>query len=204
MVDYNGSIPLNAVCRFHRSGSIVGVCTDCGAYLCPQCALQYGDMGVKCPDCMAKAYKAQISEHEKHKRTNWILLAIGSFYIVLTVILGIYLVLNADRLYSTPTQNPDMEMWGNPVILGLMAVVYILLSLGFPFGIRQVIRTVRAMPTIVVVFSVLFFAVTIGLLVSVATIIGWVCMLSSFAATAKEKKQAAALKGFLSAQGYQV
>ena len=114
------------------------------------------------------------------------------------------MVLNADRLYSTPTQNPDMEMWGNPVILGLMAVVYILLSLGFPFGIRQVIRTVRAMPTIVVVFSVLFFAVTIGLLVSVATIIGWVCMLSSFAATAKEKKQAAAFKGFLSAQVYQV
>ena len=30
------------------------------------------------------------------------------------------------------------------------------------------------------------------------------CMLSSFAATAKEKKQAAALKGFLLAQGHQL
>lgn len=80
-----------------------------------------------------------------------------------------------------------------PEIVVFLMILFPILELisfsGFFFGIRTVYRWISKWPVIVIVFSVLFFSVVFGLLLVVASWIGWIVMIKDWRKVKKLKKE---------------
>lgn len=82
------------------------------------------------------------------------------------------------------------ELPGIVVFLMILFLILELISLsGFFFGIKTVFRWVSKWPVIVIVFSVLFLSLFFGLLLVLASWIGWIVMIKDWRKVKKLKKE---------------
>ena len=153
------------------------------------------------PDC----YGMNVSYH-KRKMTANIMLGIGLLFTVGIWVAG--LVLSCIYVGASETVQKIADSWfadwfkifsvdgtGMKLVAGLVFILYIALmlymllcSVGFLFGIRYVWRVIRRQRFIVIVFSIIFFALTIGIALTVAHLSAGVVMIKDFRELKKEKQ----------------
>ena len=161
------------MCRWHHNTNIVARCPICGSFTCEQCSLPTPDGRHLCPNCFKSEYGVLISRLNHEKTTAIIcfllgvLLAVSGYMISLIPLMEKYHLTLSDL-------NPGVIFSGLVVYCNDSVVLAVLLlflgllpciaTIGFFFGIRRVFRFLRHVPVFVIVFSIIFFVITLGLI----------------------------------------
>ncbi|GBU03493.1 hypothetical protein FAEUMB_00340 [Faecalimonas umbilicata] len=74
------------------------------------------------------------------------------------------------------------------VLLLFLGLLPCIATIGFFFGIRRVFRFLRHVPVFVIVFSIIFFVITLGLILQIAYLIGAFVMVGDFLGIRRLKK----------------
>lgn len=185
----NYRIPTPA-CRWHNNTNIIGMCPNCGAYVCSQCALPFPNSPHRiCPDCFKAAYSKTLADNRHMKSSAIVLTILG---ILFTVGLYMFMFFVTPEKYPTISQEISKEnilsafheLTGGEIAILVMNIIGFLFTnfctLGFFFGIRCVGKWFAGLPTIIIVFSVLFFVVVIAFALQIAWLIGGFVMIGDF------------------------
>lgn len=199
----------SSVCQWHHNPQIIGFCPQCGAYICPKCALLLPDKPYQvCPNCFKTEYTDRILSNE-HRRSSAITLTVLG--LLFTMGLFIFAFLSSFKEYGILLGTVS---WGDlisalddftdgyiillPVyIIGFLFTIFC--SLGFFLGLRSVFRWFRKLPIVIIVFSVIFFTVVIIFALQIAWWIGGFVMIREFVKIRDEKKLIQAMTDTMSA-----
>lgn len=196
--NYNTYISAPApMCQWHQNQNIIGTCNRCGAYVCPECIFLAPDSSQVCPNCFKAEYGARIAENRHLKSTALLFLVLGILFTLGSYVLFIYMLL---QKYNINFHEFHLEYWtlafneltGGHISIGIIYILLFILSIfcsiGFLFGLRSVGRTVKKLPVIVIIFSVLLCAIGLGIMLQAAWLSGGFIMIRDFKLINKNKK----------------
>ena len=185
------------MCRWHHNTNIVARCLICGSFTCEQCSLPTPDGRHLCPNCFKSEYGVLISRLSHEKTAVIVCFVLG----VLLAVIGYMLMFSSlMEVYHLTLSDlrPGVIFSGLVVYCNdsvILAVLLLLLGLlpciatiGFFSGTRRVFRFLRHVPVFVIVFSIIFFVITLGLILQIAYLIGAFVMVGDFLGIRKLEK----------------
>lgn len=185
----NYRVPIPA-CRWHNNTNIVGICPDCGSYVCPNCALPVPNTSCRiCPDCFKAAYSQALADNQHMKSSAIVLTALGILFTVGLNIIAFFITLEKYPTISQDISKGNIisifhELTGGSAVIAVMYIIGFLYTnfcyIGFFFGIRRVGKWFAGLPTVIIIFSVLFCAIGIGCALQIAWLIGGFVMIGDF------------------------
>ena len=177
------------VCRWHQNQNIVALCSTCGSFTCEKCSLPTPDRRHLCPDCFKTEYEALLNETRQMKSTATLFVALGIISTLFLYMISIFLLLKkADASSVTLNLNTVtvafQEFTNGSVLITAFYIIGFLFqlfcSIGFFFGMRRVVRSLRKLPGCVIVFSIFFFAIVLGLILQISWLIGGFIMIGDY------------------------
>ena len=185
------------MCRWHHNTNIVARCPICGSFTCEQCSLPTPDGRHLCPNCFKSEYGVLISRLNHEKTTAIVCFLLGVLLAVSGYMLSLIPLMEKYHL-TLSDLNPGVIFSGLVVYCNDSVVLAVLLlflgllpciaTIGFFFGIRRVFRFLCHVPVFVIVFSIIFFVITLGLILRIAYLIGAFVMVGDFLGIRRLKK----------------
>lgn len=184
---YNNSTNQQPICIYHHNPYIIGVCNSCGKYLCKDCAMHTNESSLICPDCYNKALLFKKAHYQSRKKTAIMLLVLGILAVNGLFATVFFLPSNSSDIQTTITLAETGKEIDLTWLYISLAILQILCTFGFFFGLQTFIRSVKKLPLIVIIFSFLFCMLIVWVALTFSYIAGWICMILKWRNIQKEK-----------------